>query len=67
MRSCIFLADDHAIGGDPDRVARSTLEMAATWLAAGLDPTKVVLYRQSDVREITELTWILTTVTAKGS
>jgi tryptophanyl-tRNA synthetase len=66
VRSYFFLADYHAIGGDPDRVARSTLEIAATWLACGLDPSKVVFYRQSDVREITELTWILTTVTAKG-
>jgi tryptophanyl-tRNA synthetase len=66
VRSYFFLADYHAIGSDPDRVARSTLEIAATWLACGLDPNKVVFYRQSDVREITELTWILTTVTAKG-
>jgi tryptophanyl-tRNA synthetase len=65
-RSFFFLADYHAIGDDPDRVARSTLEIAATWLALGLDPGKVVFYRQSDVREILELTWILTTVTAKG-
>ena len=47
-------------------MARSTLEIAATWLALGLDPDKVVFYRQSDIREIPELTWILTSVTAKG-
>jgi tryptophanyl-tRNA synthetase len=47
-------------------VAQSTLEIAASWLALGLDPARVVLYRQSDVPEIMELTWILTTITAKG-
>jgi tryptophanyl-tRNA synthetase len=66
VRSYFFLADYHAIGGDAGAVTRSTLEIAATWLALGLDPDKVVFYRQSDVREITELTWILTTMTAKG-
>lgn len=64
--SYYFLADYHAIGGDADSVARSTLEIAASWLAVGLDPGKVVLYRQSDVPEILELTWILHSVTAKG-
>jgi tryptophanyl-tRNA synthetase len=66
VRSYFFLADYHAIGGEADAVARSTFEIAATWLALGLDPARVVFYRQSDVREITELTWILTSVTAKG-
>jgi tryptophanyl-tRNA synthetase len=65
-RSYFFLADYHAIGGDPDGVARSTLEIAASWLALGLDPSKVVFYRQSDIPELLELTWILTSVTAKG-
>jgi tryptophanyl-tRNA synthetase len=64
--SYYFLADYHAIGGDADSVARSTLEIAASWLAVGLHPGKVVLYRQSDVPEILELTWILHSVTAKG-
>ena len=64
--SYYFLADYHAIGGDADSVARSTLEIAASWLAVGLDPDKVVLYRQSDIPEIPELTWILHSVTAKG-
>jgi tryptophanyl-tRNA synthetase len=66
VRSYFFLADYHAVGGDPDRVARSTLEVAAVWLALGLDPNRVFFYRQSDVPEITELTWILMSVTAKG-
>jgi tryptophanyl-tRNA synthetase len=66
VRSFFFLADYHAIGGDPDAVASSTLEIAASWLAVGLDPDKVVFYRQSDVPEILELAWILHCVTAKG-
>jgi len=63
-----FLADYHALikCQDPDRVQRSTLEIAASWLAAGLDPSHVTFYRQSDVPEIPELTWFLTCVTGKG-
>ncbi len=63
-----FLADYHALikCDDPERVARSRLEIAATWLAAGLDPQRVTFYRQSDIPEIPELCWILTCVTAKG-
>lgn len=63
-----FLADYHALikCDDPQRVARSRLEIAATWLAAGLDPDKVTFYRQSDVPEIPELSWILTCITPKG-
>jgi tryptophanyl-tRNA synthetase len=66
--SFYFLADYHALikTGDPARVHRSTLEIAASWLACGLDPEKVYFYRQSDIREIPELTWLLTCVTAKG-
>ncbi|GAB3789365.1 tryptophan--tRNA ligase [Dyella agri] len=63
-----FLADYHALikCGDAARVERSRLEIAATWLAAGLDPARVTFYRQSDIPEIPELTWFLTCVTAKG-
>ena len=63
-----FMADYHALikSDDPARIERSRLEIAATWLAAGLDPNKVTFYRQSDVPEIPELTWFLTCVTAKG-
>lgn len=63
-----FMADYHALikCDDPARVARSRLEIAATWLAGGLDPERVTLYRQSDIPEIPELCWILTCVTAKG-
>ncbi|AKP88934.1 tryptophan--tRNA ligase [Achromobacter ruhlandii] len=63
-----FLADYHALikCDDPARVARSRLEIAATWLAVGLDPERVTFYRQSDIPEIPELSWLLTCVTAKG-
>jgi tryptophanyl-tRNA synthetase len=67
-QSFYFLADYHALikTGEPARVQRSTLEIAATWLACGLDPDKVTFYRQSDIPEIPELTWLLTCVTGKG-
>ncbi|MDF9391205.1 MULTISPECIES: tryptophan--tRNA ligase [Methylococcus] len=63
-----FLADYHALikCHDPERVRRSTLEIAASWLALGLDTQNAVFYRQSDIPEIVELTWMLTCVTAKG-
>jgi tryptophanyl-tRNA synthetase len=68
VQSFYFLADYHALikCDDPARIQRSTLEIAASWLAAGLDPDRVAFYRQSDVPEITELTWLLTCVTGKG-
>ena len=68
VESFYFLADYHALikCQDPARVHRSTLEIAASWLACGLDPEKVVFYRQSDVPEIPELNWFLTCVTGKG-
>ena len=68
VQSYYFLADYHALikCDDPVRIQRSTLEIAATWLAAGLDPERVTFYRQSDIPEIPELTWLLTCVTGKG-
>ena len=68
VESFYFLADYHALIkiDEPARIQRSTLEIAASWLAAGLDPERVVFYRQSDVPEIPELTWFLTCVTGKG-
>ena len=68
VQSFYFLADYHALikCEDPVRIQRSTLEIAASWLAAGLDPEKVMFYRQSDIPEIPELTWLLTCVTGKG-
>ena len=66
--SFYFLADYHALikCDEPERIQRSTLEIAASWLAAGLDPERVTFYRQSDIPEIPELTWLLTCVTGKG-
>ena len=63
-----FMADYHALVkcADPARIERSRLAIAATWLAAGLDPTKNTFYRQSDIPEIPELNWMLACVTAKG-
>ncbi len=63
-----FLADYHALikCDEPARIQRSTLEIAASWIASGLDPDKVTFYRQSDIPEIPELTWLLTCVTGKG-
>jgi len=68
VESFYFLADYHALIkiDEPARIQRSTLEIAASWLAAGLDPERVVFYRQSDVPEIPELTWYLTCVLGKG-
>ena len=65
-----FLADLHALikVQDPARVQRSTLEIAASWLACGLEPDndRVWFYRQSEIVEIPELTWFLTCVAGKG-
>lgn len=68
VESFFFLADYHALikCDEPARIERSRLEIAATWLAAGLDTSRVTFYRQSDIVEIPELTWLLTCVTAKG-
>ena len=68
VESFYFLADYHALikVEEPARIQRSTLEIAASWLAAGLDPDRVTFYRQSDIPEIPELTWFLTCVTGKG-
>jgi tryptophanyl-tRNA synthetase len=68
VEAFFFLADFHALikCEDPTRIARSRLEIAATWLAAGLDPERVFFYRQSDIPEIPELSWMLTCVTGKG-
>ncbi|AFJ03297.1 Tryptophanyl-tRNA synthetase [Methylophaga frappieri] len=63
-----FLADFHALikCQDPEALNQSTREIAATWLALGLDIDRSVFYRQSDIAEIPELMWILTCVCAKG-
>jgi tryptophanyl-tRNA synthetase len=63
-----FLADYHALAKneDPDKISQSTLEIAAAWMALGLDTDHATFYRQSDLPEIPELTWVLTSMTAKG-
>lgn len=68
VESFYFLADFHALikCQDAAQVHQSTKEIAATWLALGLDPEKVVFYRQSDVPEIPELCWMLNCMAAKG-
>lgn len=68
VQSFYFLADFHALikCQDPDLVHQSTREIAATWLALGLDTDNAIFYRQSDVPEIPELCWTLTCMAAKG-
>lgn len=68
IRNYYFLADFHALAKnqEPDNISQSTLEIAAAWLALGLDTDNATFYRQSDIPEIPELTWILTSMAAKG-
>jgi tryptophanyl-tRNA synthetase len=63
-----FVADGHSLVKlwEPKLRQQAILELAATWLALGLDPHKVTFYRQSHIPEIFELAWILTSVTSKG-
>ena len=66
--SYYFLADYHAIikNSDNKEVSESVKNVALAWLASGLDVNKSFFYRQSDIPEILELSWILNCVTAKG-
>lgn len=63
-----FIADYHSMTSlfDPEQRRKNTLDVALDFLACGLDPNKSVFFRQSDVPEVTELTWILTTLTPMG-
>lgn len=63
-----FIADYHALTTvrDPQLLRHYTRSVAATWIAAGLDPDRVIFYRQSDIPEIFELTWVMACVTGKG-
>ncbi|HEY5573402.1 MAG TPA: tryptophan--tRNA ligase [Anaerolineales bacterium] len=63
-----FIADYHALTTvkDSKSLKYLTYEVAATWLALGLDPNEVIFFRQSDVPEVMELTWVLSCFTAKG-
>ena len=66
--SFYFIANYHALTTiqDTDVLRRSTFDVAASYLAMGLDPARATLFRQSDVPEVTELTWLLLTVTPMG-
>lgn len=66
--SLLFIADYHAITTvqNPKEVKNFTNSVAAAWLACGLDPERTIIYRQSDVPEIFELSWILSCVAPKG-
>lgn len=68
LRAYLFIADFHALTSatPPKEFSRQVYDVAATWLASGLDPEKVVIYRQSDIPEIFQLAWILSCVTPKG-
>lgn len=63
-----FIADYHALTTirDPEQLRHYSRSVAASWLAAGLDPDRTIFYRQSDVPEVFELTWILACLTGKG-
>lgn len=67
-RSLYFIADYHALTTqrDPEALRNNVYDLAATWLACGLDPSKTLLYRQSAVIEVFELTWVLACLTATG-
>lgn len=67
-QALLFIADYHALTTvhDAKVMQESTLEVAATWLALGLDPERVVLFRQSDIPELFELSWVLACFTSKG-
>jgi tryptophanyl-tRNA synthetase len=64
----IFIANYHALTSvqDPEALRQGTVDVALDFLACGLDPQKAVFYRQSDLPEVTELTWLLSTVTPMG-
>ncbi len=68
FQSFYFIADYHALTAvhNPDEIREHTYAIAATYLAFGLDPSKSIFYRQSDVPEIFELAWILACFTPKG-
>ena len=67
-RPFYFIADYHSLTTvrDPELLGQYTYEVAATWLAFGLDPNEVVFYRQSDIPEVFEFTWVLSCFAGKG-
>lgn len=64
----LFIANYHALttAESAEQMRKNTLDVALDFLACGLDPDKTIFYRQSDVPEVTELTWLLSTVTPMG-
>jgi len=67
-KTLYFIADYHALTSvrDADALRGYIRDVAATWLACGLDPERTLLYRQSDVPEVFELTWVLSCLIATG-
>src|SRR5262245_23767121 len=63
-----FIADYHALttSRDPALLREAVRDVAVTYLALGLDPKKVALFRQSDVKEVTEIAWLLSCVAGMG-
>ena len=66
--SYLFIADSHSLTAqlEPDFLQHSIYQVSATWLACGLNPEKSFFYRQSDIPELFELSWILSCITPKG-
>lgn len=67
-RTLYFIADYHALTSvrDPKVMRPQAYDVAATWLACGLDPAQTILYRQSDIIEVFELTWVFGCLVATG-
>ena len=67
-RSLYFIADAHALTAlkDPRLFKQYVYEIAATWVALGLDTSKSIFFKQSDVQEVFELNWMLGCMTPKG-
>ena len=67
-KSYLFLADYHSLikVNDPNLIKESSLKIASTWLACGLDTGNTLFYRQSKVPQILELNWILSCLASKG-
>ncbi len=67
-RTLYFIADYHALTSvrDADKLRGYVRDVAATWLACGLDPERTLLYRQSDIPEVFELSWVLSCLLATG-
>lgn len=68
VKSYFFIADYHSLINIQDRELRKkyVYEVASTWLACGLETKEVIFYKQSDISEILELYWIISSITAKG-